>query len=90
MHMYEKSNCALVFPVYLFLGGKWWTGGGQNKLTCAGILEASGAERCFYEGVEVYDLMFNNLNLPSSWWAVSDIFPWLNGMCVPAVVCCRS
>lgn len=41
----------------LLIGGKWWTGGDQNKPSCTSILEASGTERCFYEGTEVNDLI---------------------------------
>lgn len=38
------------FSVYIPTGGKWWTAGEQNELTCTGILETTGSERCFHEG----------------------------------------
>lgn len=52
----KNQNCVLVFVLYLLIGGKWWTGGDQNKPTCTCILEASGTEWCFYEGTEVNDM----------------------------------
>lgn len=86
-----KSNCALVFVLYLLIGGKWWAGRHQNKPTCTSILEASGTKWCFYEGAEVNDLItFYRQHMPSSFSTFADIFPFLYVL-LPflAVVCCR-
>lgn len=83
IHVYEISNCLLIFILYLLIGGKWWTGGDQNKPTCASVLEASGTQWCFYEGLGM------SLHIPSSFSMFADRVQFLNLIPFPAVVCCR-